>query len=129
MALVQGDGYTFDIVEWWSHGGQREGRDGEHYNEGAPNEEDLLNEAVKLTGQITYSDGSVVHYTIHSPDGWLYDELASSVDDAAGYYENLVGGGPPPEPPPEEPPPRRRPRKKRSLFKRILDGWRAFWHQ
>lgn len=91
MALIDGDGYTFDIIEWWEHGGERDGRDSPYYHSGAPSEKQLLDDAVKLTGELTYRDEVSTYYTIHSPDGWLPDELAASVDDAAGYYEEYAG--------------------------------------
>jgi hypothetical protein len=79
---IDGGDYQFDITRWYDHEGN------EH--DGDPTDQQLLEDAERLTGKLTYSDGSTVHYTIHSPDGWLEDELRASVDDAAGYYEEYA---------------------------------------
>lgn len=135
MALIQGNGYVADIREWWggpdNYWAAGEGRDGPSYHEGEPSAEELQDQATKLTMEVTYANGEVVHYTAFSPIGWDYAELAVDVQDSAEYYESVLSG-PPPEPPPGKPPkpsPPRGPRKpvKRGLFKRIRDAWRSFW--
>lgn len=87
MALIDGPDYKFDIEEWWTAGGEHDGRDSPRYRKGTPTRHELENRATRLTGKITYRDGQEVYYNIYSPIGWLIDELERQVDNAASYYE------------------------------------------
>lgn len=142
MPSIHGNGYQFDIVEWWGGPGYpftaHENRDSKYHHEGEPSDGELLNEATRLTGRYTFDNGDTVHFTIHSIDGWTPEELESTVDDGSDYYEIAVGGGgpaPAPEPPAAPRAPRRpsappkAPKRGGKIWQAIRTRWHRFWRQ
>lgn len=72
------DGFHSEISEWWDHDG--------HYHEGEPTEDELLNDAVQVTGHIWDEEGNDLYFTSFSDGGWNYDEIADDFEDAADHY-------------------------------------------
>lgn len=87
MALVDGDGWNFNVSEWWD-------ALGEHHDGPPRTIEDLLG-AREMTGHLEYYDENgqykgEAYYDLASDDGWLYDELAAEATDAANHYEEAA---------------------------------------
>lgn len=94
MALFEGEGWYFEVSEWWSGYGE-----GELYHQYNPDElpfaeiteEELEFEAHTLTGHLVWydEDGVMIsekYFQMESDDGWLMDELEVEVDDAEDRY-------------------------------------------
>lgn len=75
------DDVHHQIDEWWDHAGA--------YHEGAPSEEQLLDEAVQITMHVWDDDGNDYHFTSFSDEGWTEYEIDVDVEDSYGHY---VGG-------------------------------------
>lgn len=70
-----------EISEWWDDSG--------HHHEGHPSDDELLHEAVQVTGHVWDSEGNNVYWTSFSDDGWEPDEWEEDVQDA---YAGYIGG-------------------------------------
>lgn len=71
-----------EVSEWWDGLG--------HHHEGAPSDDELLDEAVQLTLHAWDTEGNDVYWTSFSDDGWEPDELAEDIEDGRSHY---VQGG------------------------------------
>lgn len=78
MEFDSPEGERWEISEWWDHSGD--------YHFGPPTEEQLLDEAVQITGHITTDGGDDLYFTAFSDDGWDADEIHSDFDDADSHY-------------------------------------------
>ena len=67
-----------EISEWWDHSG--------HHHEGEPSPDELLDEAVQVTGHAWDDQGNEIYWTSFSDDGWTEDEWAEDVEDAYSHY-------------------------------------------
>lgn len=75
---MDGDGLYSEISEWWDHDG--------NYHEGAPTDEQLLDDAVQVTGHVWDDAGNEYYFTSFSDDGWEPDEWDADVDDSYSQY-------------------------------------------
>lgn len=73
-----GRSYDSEISEWWDHEG--------NYHAGAPDEDELLDEAVQVTLHAWDAEGNDIYFTSFSPDGWTEDEIADDIDDGVTHY-------------------------------------------
>lgn len=67
-----------EISEWWDHEG--------HWHEGAPSDEQLLDEAIQVTGHLWNDSGDNLFFTSFSDDGWTPEEWEQDIEDAGDYY-------------------------------------------
>lgn len=72
------DDFHHEISEWWDHEGT--------YHPGAPDDDDLLNEATQITIHAWDDAGNDMYWTAFSDDGWDIDEYHGDVEDGFNHY-------------------------------------------
>lgn len=76
--IGDGDSYYSEISEWWDHEGT--------YHPGAPDDDQLLDDAVQVTIHTWDDAGNDVYFTSFSDDGWTPEEIEDDIEDGYNHY-------------------------------------------
>jgi hypothetical protein len=94
MQHFDGDGFTFDVIEWWDSSGayhhtQRQRNNQGRFVRGEPFTDAAMHDAFQITGRYTFPDGTERYTSMFSGDtpegalGWTEGELEADIEESA----------------------------------------------